>query len=302
LLVYRQRNRVSLFAAGAVAVVQGAMLALAIGDTSHPLLGWIKSIPLSLRIKQVPVDFGLGELYRSSLVAHGLLGAAILGAVVVALLVFAGGPSERRGAVFSGGLAACVVLTPIVLAQFGSDYVVARNLMPAWIPLAVVLAAACTVPRARVAGAALAVVLLVSFVYAGVRISNHPEFQRPDWRGVARALGPAADTRAIIAYDGSAATEPLALYMRGIPWPPGSGRPVGVSEIDVVGSTFQAPPSRLPSGIKLISTTPVHGLLVARFSVAPALRATPAAIAAGAGSLLEPALSQPSVLIQRTTP
>jgi hypothetical protein len=278
------------------------MLALAIGDTSHPLLGWIKSLPLSLRLRQVPVDFGLGSLYQSSLVAHGLLGAAILAAVVVALLVFAGGRAQRRGAAFSAGLAACVVLAPIVLAQLGSDYVVARNLMPAWIPLAVVLAAACTVPRARVAGAALAAVLLVSFLYAGVRISNHAEFQRPDWRGVARALGAAAGTRAIVAYAGSPATEPLALYMRGIPWPPASGQPVTVSEVDVVGNTLQAPPSRLPGGVKLISSTPVHGLLVARFSVGPAMRATPAAIAARAGSLLAPALSQPSVLIQRATP
>jgi mannosyltransferase len=302
LLLYRSRNRTTVLASAAVAAVQGAMLALAVADTSHPLLHWITALPRSIRIRQVPVDFGLGPLYQSSLATHGLLWAGVLALIAATLLAYAGGRAERRGAAFSAALAAVVVLAPIVLAWLGQDYVVARNLMPAWIPLAVVLGAACTVPRARLAGAAFAAVLLAGSLYADVRIGSHVEFQRPDWRGVARALGPSSGTRAIVAYDGRFATGPLAIYMRGIPFsvtPPNV--PAAVSEVDVIGRTWQAPPRALPQGVSLMSSRTVHGFLVDRFAVPPTWQLEPAAIGSRAGSLLGPAPPQPAVLIQRSS-
>ena len=76
LLLYRLRDRRDRASpAPGVAVVQAAVLPMALSDTSHPL-GWIQTFPLSVRIKQVPVDFALSSLYHSSLVTHGLLGAA----------------------------------------------------------------------------------------------------------------------------------------------------------------------------------------------------------------------------------
>ena len=296
-LLLKYRSRATLIAAGAVAAVQVAILPLAIGDTSHPLQ-WIKAFPLSIRIKQVPVDFGLGSLYQSSLVTHGLLGAAVLVVVVAALLYFAGEPRQRRGAIIAATIAAVVLLVPLLLAELGRDYLVPRNFAPAWIPLAVLLGAACTVPRARAAGAALAVVLLVSFVYAGVRIGNNPQYQRPDWRGVAAALGPASGTRAILAYDSGFAAQPLAIYLHGVPWSQPPQTPVTVSEVDVVGSIYQQPPPKLPAGARLLSSTVVKGgFLVDRFAV-PGWRLTPAAIAARGPALLGPAGAAPAVLLQ----
>jgi mannosyltransferase len=298
LLLYRARNRTILLAAGAVAAVQVALVPLAAGDTTHPL-GWIQVFPLSIRIKQVPVDLGLGSLYQSSLVTSGLLGAGILAAIVLALLVVGGGRAERRGAGFAAALAAVVVLVPIVLAALGRDYLVPRNLMPAWIPLAVLLGAACTVPRARVAGAALAAVLLGAFLYAGIRIDGNAAYQRPNWRGVAAALGSSSGTRAIIAYDGGFASQPLTVYMPGIPWEQSSQDVVSVSEVDVIGSPWQIPTNPLPAGTTLLSSKSVDGFLVDRFAVGPAWRLSPAAIGARAGSLLGPAPAGPAVLIQR---
>ena len=166
---------------------------------------------------------------------------AILAAVCAALIVFAGGRAERRGAAFAAGIAAFVVLVPIVLALLGRDYVVPRNLTPAWIPLAIVLAAACTVPRARLAGAGLAVVLIGGFLWGDIRISGNTLYQRPDWRGVAQALGSSRSTRAIVAYDGGFAAQPLWVFMRGIPWQEPLGDVVTVPEVDVVGNSWQAP-------------------------------------------------------------
>ena len=46
--------------------------------------------------------------------------------------------------------------------------------MPAWIPLAIVIAAACTVSGARVAGGVLALILIALFVYSGIRVELRP--------------------------------------------------------------------------------------------------------------------------------
>lgn len=299
-LVLKYRSRASLIAAGMVAAVQLAVLPMAIGDTSHPLQ-WIKAFPLSIRIKQVPVDLGLGSLYQSSLVTDGLLGAAALAAAVAALLYFGGEHRQRSGAMVAAALAAVVLLVPLVLAELGRDYLVPRNFAAAWIPLAALLGAACTVPRAKPAGAALAAVLLVSFVYAGVRIGDSPQYQRPDWRGVAAALGTATAPRAILAYDSGFAAQPLAIYLHGVPWSQPPATPVTVREVDVVGSAYQQPPPRLPGGTRLLSSKIVKGgFLVDRFAVAPAWRLTPAGIAARAPTLLGPAGVVPAVLLQST--
>ncbi len=303
LLLYRLRNRATVVACAAVAVVQAAVLPMAISDTNHPL-GWIQTFPLSVRIKQVPVDFALSSLYHSSIVTHGLLGAAIVAVAVVGLLAFAS-PAARVGAGLAAAIAGFVLLVPLVLAWAGRDYYVSRNLSPAWIPLAVVLGAACTASRnraARVGGGVLAAVLVLGFVYAGIRIDRHPQYQRSNWRGVAEALGPrgAVGTRAIVADDGLFAAQPLWVYLPRVPWLPNEQTrgPVTVHEVDIVGSAFQTLPSRLPAGVRLISSTPVDGLLVARFAIPSGWHLTPGEIAARAGGLLTPAAASPAVLIQ----
>ncbi len=140
---------------------------------------------------------------------------------------------------------AVVVIVPLVLAWAGRDYYVSRNLSPAWIPLAVVIGAACTAARdriARVAGAVLAAALVVAFVYAGIRIDHSPQYQRPDWRGVAHALGPRGlGTRAIVADDGLFAAQPLWVYLPGAPWLPNeqTRSAVTVHEVDIVGGVWQ---------------------------------------------------------------
>jgi mannosyltransferase len=301
LLLYRLRTRVTALACTAVALVQLAVLPLAIGDTSHPL-GWIQTFPLSVRVKQVPVDFGLSSLYQSSLVNQGLLGAAVVAVVAAALVRFGSRlRSERTGAALAAVLAGAVLLVPLVLAWLGRDYYVPRNLIAAWLPVAVVLAAACTAPRARVAGAAFCALLLAMFVYAGIRIDRSAQYQRPNWRGVAAALGrPAGAARAIVAYDGNFAAEPLAVYLPGVRWPPRTNATVTAPELDVVGSTWQTTPAQLPPGVRLLARTPVAGgLLVARFALSPQRRLTRALASAQAAALLTPAPAAPSVLIQR---
>jgi len=297
-LLYVIRDRTIAVAAGIVAAVQLALLPLLFNHATKSLLGFITATPLSLRIQQVPVAFGLGTLYESPGVHYGLLGAAVLVGACVVLLLVGADSRALRGAGAAAALAAVVLLVPLVVALLGEDYYIPRALIPAWIPLAVVVGAACTAPRARAAGAILAVVLLGSFVYAQVKITDNAQYQRPDWRGVARALGPANATRAIVADDGSAATDPLAIYLPGVSWNGPPAGPVTVSEVDVVGHRWQTRPAALPAGTRLVRSRTVDDFVVDRFSIGSPRPLNQSQIASLAGQLLTPAVPGAAVLVQ----
>ncbi len=295
-LLWRVRSGPALAAAGVVVVVQAALAPLAVSDASHPLQGWITLFPLAIRAQQVPVAFAMGTLYQqSTIVADGLLAAALLAGCLIVLLVVGADTEQLRGAGLAAAVAGFVVVAPLLLALVGHDYYIARNLTPAWIALAVVVGGACSAPRARGAGAVLAVMLIGSFVWAQIKIEGNPHYQRPDLRGVAAALGRASTRRAIVAYDGRFATLPLALYLPGAD-PPGAQMPA-VSEVDIVGNPAETTPATLPPRTRLIARRAVGGYLVERFSVDPAWRVTPA-LPARAATLLGPVPSGAAVLVQ----
>ena len=297
-LLYVLRDRAIAIAAGAVAVVQLALAPLLFTHATSSLLGFIDETPLHVRIQQVPVAFGLGTLYESPIVRYGLLGAAVLVGAVVVLLLIGADAGELRGAGAAATLAAAVLLVPLVVALLGEDYYIPRALIPGWIPLAVVVGAACTASRARAPGAILAVVLLASFVFAQVRIDNNAQYRRPNWRGVATALGPARASRAIVANDGSAATDPLAFYLPGAPWSGAPAGPVAVDEVAVVGHRWQTLGHPLPAGVRLLGSRTVDDFVVARFSIGAARPLSQPQIRALAGQLLTPPVPGAAVLVQ----
>ncbi len=290
LLLYRLRNRGAVVAAGALAVLEIALIPHVLSNFTNQLQ-WVIDLPLATRIQQVPIGFALGTLYQSPIVNYGLIGAAGLGAIVIALLLAGASPQALRGAGLAAVLAGAMLTIPLLLALTGHDNYVVRALIPAWIPVAVVIAAACTAEHARAPGAVLAAVLLAAFVYAGIRIDGNPSYQRPNWRGVAAALGASSGPRAIVAYDGTFATGPLSLYLPGVPYagpgpaPVAAAGPVLVTELDVVGGTFDTT-GKLPAGTRLIGARAVDGYQVDRFAFAHPLRSTVAALSVRAGELL----------------
>jgi uncharacterized membrane protein len=297
-LLLAARSRRALVAIIAVAVVEASLIPLAVSDAAHPI-GWLTSVPLHTRIEQVPVAFAFGTLYQSSIVNSGLVGAGLFAAVLIGLLVSGANHRELRGAGIAAVLAASVLLIPLLFSALGHDFYIARALMPAWIPLAVVVGAACTASRARLPGAALGVALAASFVVALVRIGDHAQYQRPDWRGVAAALGRSQGPRAIVVSNGQLATDPLSFYLRGIPWNAAPAGSVAVHEVDIVASPFDAPVRALPAGTTLVSHRVTAGYLVERFALEHPWTMTPQAIGARAGMLLAKAPSSPVVLVQR---
>jgi mannosyltransferase len=299
-LLYVIRTRAIAIAVGAVAAVQAALLPFALTHATSNLLGFIGATPLGVRIRDVPVVFALGTPYDGQPVRYGLLGAAALVAVVIPLLVIGSDSKQLRGAGAAAAMAAAIIFIPVGFALLGEDYFLARAVIPAWLPLAVVVSAACTAPRARIAGGVLAAILLASSVYTQVRIDGNAAYQRPDWRGVARALGPTPPGgRAIVSYDGQFALDPLATYLPGVAWKQSGTAPVTVGEIDVIGHAWQAVANPLPGGVRPIGTKLVNDFLVGRFKIQPVQRLSRAQIGAEAPSLLGPAPSSGLVMLQR---
>jgi 4-amino-4-deoxy-L-arabinose transferase-like glycosyltransferase len=299
-LLYVARNRASVIAVGVVGLVELSLIPLLVSHATGSLLGFITQTPLGTRIQEVPVAFGLGPPFEASLMRFALPGAAVLAAILIVLLVVGAETDELRGAGVAAVLAAAVLLIPLAVALLGEDYYIERALLPAFVPLSIVVAAACTTRRLPIPGALLATILLAGFAYELVRIDTDAAYQRPDWRAVAGALGASPVQRAIVAYDGGMATDPLIIYLPGVPWSQPTG-PVTVGELDVVGYPWQIVPSSLPPGVKLIASKPVNRYLVARFSVSPAGHLSPAAVGALAPRLLGPASAASAVLVQRAT-
>lgn len=307
LLVYRRRDVGVAVAIAALVVVGGALIPHLVAHQSHPS-GWIDDFPLSVRIRQVPVAFGFSPQYQSqTALDYGLLAAAVLVGAMIVLLLVGAEASELRGAALAAGLAAFVLVAPLVLALIGHDYYEPRALIPAVIPLSIAVGAACAAPGTRVAGAALAVLLGGFFVYAAVKITSDHRYQRADWNGVAAALGPGQGSRAIAAYDGTFATAPLAVTMPRIAWtgpdqtPQVSQTPVTVGEVDVVGDVGQSARTHLPAGVRLRSSRQVDNYLVYRFTLSrPWHAVTPQQIGQRAAQLVGPSPGVPSVLIQST--
>jgi mannosyltransferase len=299
-LLYIARNRTISVAVAVVVAVVLSLIPLLVHHATASLLGFITGTHLSTRIPEVPIAFALGPPFETSLLGFGLLGAAVLAAALIVLAIVGAEPDELRGVGVAGALAGIVLLVPLVLALLGTDYYIERALIPAWLPLAIAVAGACTTRRLRAPGAALAAILLAVFAYGVIRIDTDARYQRPDWHAVADALGSASGPRAIVIYDGLG-TDPLAFYLHRVTWTQPTGA-VSVREVDVVGYPWQTLGHPLPANVKLIATKRAGGSLVARFAVRGGLRLAPAAIGAGASGLLGPGPSGPTVLVQSASP
>jgi len=276
-LLWRFRARAVKLAVAAVALAQLAMLPFALIDTSHGA-GWVHLIPLKNRIAQVPLEFAVSSIYRRATISEGLIGGLVLTLVVAALIALRGDSATRAGAKVAGAIAAVAILAPLALGLIGPDYFLARNVIPAMIPLAAVIAAACSLPRARLAGGVLTGALLAMFIAATVHIDNSDYLQRPDWRDVAHAIGAAPQTRGILAAGGSTAN-PLKLYLPHVNWVQPHTREVVISEVDVVGTrqrlTLASEGASSSSTGKVLTAPAALGIAI------PALHAPPGTTSLG---------------------
>jgi mannosyltransferase len=253
LFVPRARRAV---AAALLAIVLAAVpvAALAIHQQRRGNPDWIAQLPLKDRISGAAQEFILGH-YQ---LAHARALAALLVVVVVLLL------ASFRSRAITPGLAevtlfgAGIVTLPLVAAVLGKDYWLTRNVMPAWICAAMVLAVGvASVPRRWLTWLLAAALVSLSLVPT-LQIFERHQFQRRDWRGLARCLDGQRRDRALVLRSGAAALV-LGLYR------PGTLR-LGdqlklVDEVDVVDRSpvnLRVPTEFASAGMACEATIPVR--------------------------------------------
>jgi uncharacterized membrane protein len=233
-LLWKRRTRGVKIAVVVAAAAQLAMLPFAFIDTGHGV-SWIARTPRSFRLGQAAIEFGVNTMFRSISWVHGLIGAGVLLAVATLLIAAFGDQVTRRGATIAGLIFAIGFVVPLLIGFLGQDYFLARNEIIVWLPLAAVFAGACVVPRARLAGGALAVALLAMFIGAQVTIQTNTGYQRPAWRTLAQKIGASRAQRLFMVASGSAA-DPIKWYLPGVDWVQAPDVPRTFTEVDVVGT------------------------------------------------------------------
>ena len=187
-LLLRSRNRRPVvFALAGIALVGIALAPLALHQGSRNG-GAGASLPSLVAL--LPVQFLLGPyLDRTLVVAAALIGAGA--AVAVGLMIRRSGETDRRAAFELVGMAAVIVVIPLVIVLAGGEAVTgtgtfkARNVIVALVPLLVAASLALTSRRAGRAGQAALAAICIGSIVAVVIATQEPDLQRPDWKGVA---------------------------------------------------------------------------------------------------------------------
>jgi hypothetical protein len=236
LLVAHRRRRSVQVAVGAIAAAGLVLIPLAISQQGTGNSSWIAKIPLHVRLSQVPPQFMLGFGAPGGRWLRTIDAVVVVAAV--ALLWLRGGRDERRGALLAGGLAVSGFLVMLALLAAGVDDLITRNIIVLWLPLALAVAAGPGSRRAGALGLTCAAVLCATGVVAAVGVGVDRNLERPDWRPLARALGPAPATvgRAIL-IEHYKTLLPLSLYQPRLRFMPRRG--ALVDELDVI--TIRSP-------------------------------------------------------------
>jgi len=257
----------------AVLVAFGLALApLAIHQMSIGHAEWIGGRTLGNRLWGTGLSFMLGE--TGDIVArpeHPLLVLVpgLLAVAALALVVLIGERDERRATGIPLALAGVAIVIPVAIGLLlpGKDFVLARNLMPALIPLLLALAVGFTLRRARRLGAVLAAALVAYSLAFSLWASTSPALQRPDWKAVAAALGDPEEPRATVTWTLGEASLRYYLSTGSFQVSPSDGFRWLVGEIDFVSNgPAPAPPARLLGpGFRQIGYEPVGRFYIRRY-------------------------------------
>lgn len=246
------RPRAVAAATGALVLVGAALLPLLLAQSDNPYD--IAAESLLTRAVQLPKQFLLG--YRGPLALPlGLLGAGLV-ALALTLLLRRAQQRVRERALLVGGVGVVALAIALAAALAGADYVNARNLIPALVPLLVAPAAGFAVDgpaSGRRVGAGLAGLLALCAISLAivVAVAADRQYQRPDWRGLAEAIGPAEEPRALVVSPANGQAV-LRYYLPGLaPLPTGGAALRQADVVTVAGSQRPGEAPRLPSPTRL---------------------------------------------------
>ncbi|HEU4707058.1 MAG TPA: glycosyltransferase family 39 protein [Solirubrobacterales bacterium] len=274
-LLLRRRGRATWAGLWIVGLVALLLVPLVVHQMSYGHAEWIGKFSLGHRVWETAATFLTGETgdiiggpERPTL-AYVPLALAL---AAFALLAWRGSRSEKRAAAVPLTVGAVTVAIPLALAiaSTSKDFVLARNLLPALVPLLLVVAVAATVRRARRLGTAIAAVLLVYSLAFGVWVSFEPKLQRPDWQEVADRLGEPEAPRATVLW--ALGEAPLRYYLStgAIQLKPAEGYDWLVREIAFVSDGSAPPPPRrlLGAGFREVGHEGAGRLFIRRYRLA----------------------------------
>ncbi len=274
-LLLRRRGRAAFAGLWIVGLTAVLLAPLAIHQMSYGHAEWIGKFSLGHRVWETAATFLTGETgdiiggpERPSLAFLPL--ALVL--VAFGLLAWRGSREEKRAAAVPLAVGGVTLGIPLVLAiaSASKDFVLARNLLPALVPLLVVVAIGLTVERVRRLGTVIAAALLAYSLAFCVWVSFEPELQRPDWNVVADRLGEPQAPRATVLWVLGEA--PLRYYLStgAIQLKPVEGYDWLVREIDFVSDGSAPPPPRrlLGPGFREVAHEDAGRLFIRRYRFA----------------------------------
>lgn len=251
LLLAWRRGRAILSGLWILGLAALALAPLAYHQMSYGHAEWIGKFSLGHRLGETAITFVVGEtgdiIGRAEAPGPALLPLALVFFAFV-LLAVRGSREERRVAAIPLAVGATAILVPLLLAigPGGKDFVLARNLLPALLPLLLGVAVALTVERARRLGSGIAALLLAYSLGFCIWASASPDLHRPDWEAVAERLGEPDGPRATVTWVIGEA--PLRYYLStgAIQVKPSEGYEWLVREVNFVSiGSVPPPPQRL---------------------------------------------------------
>jgi mannosyltransferase len=248
-VLLRRRGRGALVGVGVLALFALALLPLAYHQMSVGHAEWIGQYSLGHRLAESAGSFVTGEtadiIGEAERPELSLFPLAICVAAF-ALLLWRGGRDERRAASLPFAVGAAAIGIPVLVALLSTskDYVLARNLIPALVPLLIVVAIAVSLPRARRLGAVIGAFLLVYSLGFCVAASTMPSLQRPDWDAVAAKIGPPNGPRAMVTWTLGEASLRYYLSTGSFQVRASEGYPWYVHEVDFISDGKVPPPAR----------------------------------------------------------
>jgi len=216
LLLVRRRGRAGWPGLAAVGVAALLLAPLAIRQAAAGHAEWIGNFTLGHRLWETAATFVIGEtgdvIGRTEHPPLAFLPLA-LALAGLALLALRADRAERRSASVPliVGLATIAIPVGLAIVASGKDYVLARNLIPALVPLLVAVAIGTTARRAGRLGKLLGAGLLAYSLGFCVWASVSPDLQRPDWNAVAARLGEPQAPRATVTW--TLGEAPLRYYL-----------------------------------------------------------------------------------------
>jgi hypothetical protein len=226
-VVLHDRRRDVVLASLPIAVVALGLLPLRLQQ--HASTQFISEIPLPRRLGGLVREFLTGIKPFDDWVWVPALALVLVAALLAALRT---DRLERRGVALAASLGAAAVAFPIAMALAGVDYVVSRYVIVAVVPLLVAGGIACGSRRAGRLGMAVAAAACTLLAAVVLVSPSNSARDKPSWRAVAEALGPAREDRVIFApgYSSMALRYYLGSARELVP-----GRTVKVSEVAVLG-------------------------------------------------------------------